>query len=63
MFNGETSNKIYYKTFFDIDEPVFDITNLILISSEKDYSINQNINEVEEIVPNFNEFLGDLVSF
>lgn len=63
MFNGETSNKIYYKTFFDIDEPVFDITNLILISSEKDYSINQNINEIEEIVPNFNEFLGDLVSF
>lgn len=63
MFNGETSNKIYYKTFFDIDEPVFDITNLILILSEKDYSINQNINEIEEIVPNFNEFLGDLVSF
>ncbi len=63
IFNGETSNKIYYKTFFDIDEPVFDITNLILISSEKDYPINQKINEVEEIVPNFNEFLGDLVSF
>ncbi len=40
IFNGETSNKIFYKTFFDLDEVVLDVTNLILISSNKDYKVN-----------------------
>ena len=42
LYNAEQSNKIFYKTFFDIDEIVFDITNLILISSDKRYLISNN---------------------
>ena len=53
IYNGETSNKVYYKTFFDIDEIVFDVTNLIFISSDKKYEIKNNglLNEIIEINP------------
>ena len=57
IFNGETSNKIYYKTFFDIDETVFDITNLILISSDKNWEIKNN-NKLDKIV-DIKPFLND----
>ena len=42
IYNGETSNKIFYKTFYDIDEVVFDVTNMILISSDKKYEVKNN---------------------
>ena len=57
IFNGETSNKIYYKTFFDVDETVFDITNLILISSDKNWEIKNN-NKLDKIV-DIKPFLND----
>lgn len=60
LFNGEKSNKIFYKTFFNIDEPVLDITNLIMISSDKKYEINdknENLNEIIDIKP----YLADLI--
>ena len=61
VYNGEQSNKIFYKTFFDIDEVVFDVTNLILISSNKKYSIEKNdlIEEKFEI----SKYLNDLCNF
>lgn len=60
LFNGETSNKIFYKTFFNIDEAVLDITNLIIISSDKQYKIkdkNENLNEIIDLKP----YLADIV--
>jgi len=59
IFNGETSNKIFYEIFFDIDEVVLDITNLIFISSDKKYEII-NDNSLDEIV-NIQPFLNDLI--
>ena len=58
IYNGETSNKIFYKTFFNIDEVVFDITNMILISSDKRYEIKNN-NSLDKLV-NIEPFLNDL---
>lgn len=34
IFKGNMSDKVYYKSFFNLDNRVIDITNLILISSE-----------------------------
>ena len=53
IYNGETSNKIYYKTFFNMDEIVYDVTNMILISSDKKYDIinNGSLAEIVDIVP------------
>ena len=59
LYNGETSNKIFYKTFFDIDEIVYDVTNLILISSNKKYEIKNN-NSLDNFV-NIEPFLKDFV--
>ncbi|MBQ8635461.1 hypothetical protein IJX73_03820 [bacterium] len=59
IFNGETSNQIFYKAFFDIDEIVLDITNLILISSNKKFEIKYN-DKLDEIV-NIKPFLNDLI--
>lgn len=33
VYKGNTSDRVYYKAFFDLDERVIDITNVILISS------------------------------
>ena len=59
IYNGETSNKIYYKSFFDVDEIVFDVTNLIFISSNKSFEIN-NSDLLDEIV-NIKPFLADKI--
>ena len=42
IYNGETSNKIFYKTFYNVDEVVYDVTNLILISSDKKFEVLNN---------------------
>lgn len=65
IFNGEASNKIFYKTFFDLDEVVLDITNLILISSNKDYRLDladKTFKFVsEKINVKLKEFVSDLI--
>lgn len=60
LFSGETSNKIFYKSFFDIDEPVLDITNLIMISSNKKYEINDSADILNDIV-DIKPYLNDLI--
>ena len=56
IYNGETSNKIFYKTFFNLDEVVFDVTNMILISSDKKYEIKNSAlsDEIIDIKPYLN---------
>lgn len=46
VFDGKTSDMLYYKIFFDIDNRVIDVTNAIFIASDKyfDEKIFQNIN-------------------
>ena len=61
LYNAEQSNKIFYKTFFDIDEIVFDITNLILISSDKRYLISNN--DFIEDKFQISKYLNDLCNF
>ena len=42
VFKGDYSDLVYYKSFFNLDKRVIDITNVIIISSNKynDFSIN-----------------------
>lgn len=61
IYNGETSNKLYYKVFFGLDEIVYDITNLILISSDKKYKISSNFEKLEEIGVNIKSYLEDKI--
>lgn len=61
IYNGETSNKLYYKVFFGLDEIVYDITNLILISSDKKYKISSNFEKLEEIKVNIKSYLEDKI--
>lgn len=35
VYRGDYSDKVYYKSFFNIEERVIDVTNVILISSNK----------------------------
>ena len=61
LFNGETSNKIYYKTFFNIEKPVFDITNAILFSScfRQNFSLDKKIDELFNI--STDDYLSDKI--
>lgn len=61
IYNGETSNKIYYKIFYDINEAVYDITNLILISSNKKYKMSCDYKKLYEIEVDIKKYLDDLV--
>ena len=60
LYSGKTSNKIYYKTFFDIDDEVYDVTNLIIISSDKNYNISSNYSKLENIGVDIKDYLKDL---
>ena len=61
LYSGKTSNKIYYKTFFDIDEDVFDVTNLILISSDKKYILSKDYSVFKKISVKIEPYINDLV--
>ena len=61
IYNGMTSSKIFYKTFFDIDGIVFDITNLILISSDKKYEIDEKLINIKSIGVDLFDYLKDKV--
>ncbi len=63
VFKGNESDRVYYKAFFDIDERVIDITNVILISSKQQFSVGKDYEKIKatglDIVP----YVNDLQSF
>ena len=63
IFKGNYSDKVYYKSFFDIDERVIDITNVILLSTDKYSSINskeEDIQKIEKLNIDIKNYLEDL---
>lgn len=65
IFKGDESDRVYYKSFFDIDERVIDITNVILISSLQEFNIEKNyaqplISDYEKIGLDIKNYLNDL---
>lgn len=54
IYKGDYSDKIYYKSFFGIDERVIDITNLIILSSNThlDLKIKDKISMFKSIFDN-----------
>lgn len=59
IFKGDTSDKVYYKAFFNIDERVIDITNVVIISSDKKYSISKNTEKIEQLGIDIKQYLND----
>lgn len=60
LFKGNESDKVYYKAFFNIDERVVDITNLIFVCSKSKISINKNYEQIEKLGINIKSYLDDL---
>lgn len=65
IFKGDESDRVYYKSFFDIDERVIDITNVILISSLQEFNIEKNyaqplISDYEKIGLDIKNYLNNL---
>ena len=60
LYKGDTSDKVYYKSFFDVDERVVDITNLIIISTDKKYDISKEYSEIHKLGIEIKDYLGDL---
>ncbi len=65
LFNGKTSNEIFYKVFFNIDKDVLDITNLIILSSNKEIDLKpltqKNKKEIENLNVNITKYLKDVM--
>ena len=47
VYKGDESDRVYYKTFFDIDTRVIDITNVIIIASKSDFVIHKKYAQTE----------------
>lgn len=60
IFKGNYSDKIYYKCFFDINERVIDITNVIIISSDKNYCLKNNYQKFNNLNIDITNYLRDL---
>ncbi len=63
IFKGNYSDKVYYKSFFNLDTRVIDITNVIIFSSEKHLKIETNPNAVSNISKlniNIENYLNDI---
>lgn len=62
VFKGDYSDKVYYKSFFDIDERVIDITNVIIFSSDRyDKFSSKNKNLLEKTGMEPDKYLKDFV--
>lgn len=59
IFKGDESDRVYYKAFFDIEERVIDITNVILISSLQSFSIQKEYAQFNEIELDIENYLKD----
>ena len=65
IFKGNFSDKVYYKSFFNLDKRVIDITNLIIISSEKNYEISKSKelkNDIKKLGIDIELYLNDKYS-
>ena len=47
VYKGDESDRVYYKSFFDIDKRVIDITNVIIIASKSDFVIHKKYAQAE----------------
>lgn len=62
LYKGNESDRVYYKAFFNLDERVVDITNLIFISSDIEQKIKkENIKNVENLGISIHNYLKDLI--
>ena len=65
IFKSEHSDTIYYKVFFKLTERVIDITNVIIISSDKKYQIKEDenlINKIKKLNINIEEYIKDIAT-
>lgn len=61
LYKGDESDRIYYKAFFNLDERVIDITNLIFISSDCSMSIKENIASIEKLGVSIQNYINNLI--
>ena len=59
VFKGDYSDEVYYKSFFNIDERVIDITNVIIISTDKEYKIGNDTEKIEKLNVDIDMYLKD----
>lgn len=63
VFKGNYSDKVYYKSFFDIEERVIDTTNVVIISTDKYEKISpsqSDINKIKKLGVDIENYLKDL---
>ena len=63
VFKGNESDRVYYKAFFDIDERVIDITNVIIISSDTQMAISSDYAKIHGLGINIENYINDLQTF
>lgn len=60
IYKGDESDRVYYKAFFDLDERVIDITNVIFISSDTKMLLSDNYEKINELGIDIASYVKDL---
>lgn len=60
IFKGNESDRVYYKSFFDIEKRVIDITNVIFISSNCNFCISNSYDPIKQVGVNIEPYINDL---
>lgn len=60
VFKGNESDRVYYKAFFDIDERVIDITNVIIIASKNSFFFAKDFDRYKIIDVDIKNYMADL---
>lgn len=60
VFKGNESDRVYYKSFFDIEKRVIDITNVIFISSSCNISYSTFYEPIKSLGVNIEAYINDL---
>lgn len=63
VFDGKTSDKIYYKVFFDINKRVLDVTNAIFIASDSMLRENDIKSPKENYLDKVQKIQADITSY
>lgn len=63
VFKGDYSDKVYYKSFFNINERVIDITNVIIISTNSNFKLEikeELIKKISKLNVDIQKYLQDI---
>ncbi len=63
VYDGRTSDELYYKLFFDIDSRILDVTNAIIFATDRNIDEDAMRNPSREKIQKISSICGDILRY